>query len=94
MATRLANAPGELELMFKLRNTFQFRIVNQDLSLARQTFKTLIAALYQEEMTGKQSSFAKVPRPVPSSKNLWKTIGFLAGLVIVHEVWRHRKSVV
>ncbi len=34
MSTRLANAPGEIELIFKLRNTFQFRIVNSDLQLA------------------------------------------------------------
>lgn len=94
MSTRLANAPGEIELMFKLRNTFQFRIVNSDLQLAKSTFNTLITALYQEELRGEPSNLIKGQRPAFSSHRLFKTLGLLAGLVLVHEVWRNRRSLV
>jgi guanylate kinase len=42
LETRLKNAPGELDQMFQLRDTFQFRVVNNDLELASKTFSSVV----------------------------------------------------
>jgi len=46
LETRLGNARGELNIVFSMRDTFCYRVINDDLSLARQTFNLLIAGLY------------------------------------------------
>lgn len=92
MATRLANAPGELDLMLKLRNTFQFRVINENLELSRKTFAVLIDSLYSQELRG-IPILTNVPKQIQtSSQPLLKTIGLIAGLVIVHEIWRYSRK--
>jgi hypothetical protein len=54
MAVRLGNAPGELIQIFGMRDTFCYRVINEDLTLAESVFNTLINGLYFEELTGKK----------------------------------------
>jgi len=54
LETRLGNARGELNQVFSMRSTFCYRVINEDLTLARRTFNLLISGLYQFELTGKK----------------------------------------
>ena len=54
LATRLGNAPGDLNKVFNSKDIFQYRVINEDLSISISTFSTPIDGLYGFELTGKK----------------------------------------
>ena len=46
LATRLGNAPSELIQIFGMKETFCYRVINEDLSLSEKVFNTLVDSLY------------------------------------------------
>ena len=55
--TRLENATGEIEEIFKRTDVFRYRIVNEDLQLAGLTMTNLLLHVYYKELyAGKKKS--------------------------------------
>ena len=50
LATRLGNARREYDQFMGMREVFQFRIVNDDLTKSQKTFDTIIKGLYAKEL--------------------------------------------
>ena len=87
LETRLKNAPGELDQIFALRNIFQYRVVNNDLPLAKKSFCSLVEGLYSMELHGKAGYSVK---RVPYQKYAMNA-AVLVGLVVLHEMMFGKK---
>lgn len=84
LQTRLKNAPGELALILSGKETFKYRIVNDDIEVSKTTINRLINALYQRELVVKKVEKKWNP--------LYSAVGIVVGLVLAHEIVRNRKS--
>ena len=50
---RLKNAEWEIPGLLDDKNIFNYRVINGDLEISKQTIGFLVAALYSSELTGK-----------------------------------------
>ena len=50
---RINNAAGEMIIQFREKHIFNYRIINDDIEVAKKTLSTLVSALYSKELTGK-----------------------------------------
>ena len=86
------------------KDTFRFKIVNDDLTLAQECLLKLTDALYAEELqraavVGEQKTEetpVETVTPTQTVESGWgrgyKVLAVLAGLVIVHEIVRNRNK--
>ena len=87
LETRLKNAPGELEQIMGIKDTFRFRVINDDIEVSKMTINRLINALYRKELTPVVKA-----EPKQGWNPLYQTAGVVIGLVLVHEIVRTRKQ--
>jgi len=99
----VANATGEVEAMAAKKDTFRFKIVNDDLNLAQECLLKLTDALYAEELQRAvvaeqktEETLVETVTPTQAVESGWgrgyKVLAVLAGLVIVHEIVRNRNK--
>ena len=85
------------------KDTFRFKIVNDDLTLAQECLLKLTDALYAEELqravVAEQKTVETLVETVTPSQTVengwgrgYKVLAVLAGLVIVHEIVRNRNK--
>lgn len=67
--TRLSNARAELNIAFLRKELFNYRVVNDEISLAKRTFNVLVDGLYEKELYGedkkRETNYSPRRSPVP-----------------------------
>ena len=90
--TRLENATGEIEEIFKRTDVFRYRIVNEDLQLAGLTMTNLLLHVYYKELyAGKKKSSVLPNEYSEPYRKAMIGLGVLFTAVVIHEIWRKYK---